>query len=70
MLDSRTCHQCGQLIESDKDCARMKNPAQGEIGYIYFHQRGRGDCYWQHLRDTIVSIRSKKPIDSESYQVT
>ena len=45
MLDSRKCHQCGEDIEIGQDSARMKNPAIGEIGYIYFHQRGRGDCY-------------------------
>jgi hypothetical protein len=53
MCDLNTCHQCGQCIKIDEQFARMKNPAVGEIGYIYFHQRGRGDCYWEYLRDTI-----------------
>jgi hypothetical protein len=53
VCDQKTCHQCGQYIEIDQHFARMKNPAVGQIGYIYFHQRGRGDCYWEYLRDTI-----------------
>jgi len=68
MLDNRKCHQCGEDIEIGQDSARMKNPAIGEIWYIYFHQRGRGDCYWRFLRDTIA--RSQRVVKAGSYQFT
>ena len=69
MIDKqRTCHQCRQPIGSDQNYARMKNPILGEIGFVYFHQRGRGDCYWQYLRDTIIKARPLSP--TESYQIT
>jgi hypothetical protein len=54
MPEAKTCHQCGQSIDLFHPFARLKNPAVGEIDYLYFHQRGRGDCYWQYLRDTII----------------
>jgi hypothetical protein len=57
MSESKKCHQCGQSIDHFHAFARLKNPAVGEIGYLYFHQRGRGDCYWQYLRDTIIKVR-------------
>jgi hypothetical protein len=68
MLETKKCHQCGEEIEIGQNAARMKNPAVGEIGYIYFHQRGRGDCYWQFLRDTIV--KSRRMAEAGSYQFT
>jgi hypothetical protein len=57
MCNAKTCHQCGQCIAINQQLARIKNPRLGEIGYIYFHQRGRGDCYWQYLRDTVIKAQ-------------
>ena len=65
---NKKCHLCGQDIETGQSSARMKNPAIGELGYLYFHQRGRGDCYWQFLRDTIV--KSQRVVEAGSYQFT
>jgi hypothetical protein len=68
MCDATICHQCGQRIEIDQHFARMKNRTVGEIGYIYFHQRGRGDCYWRYLRDSI--LKPKKLEQMGTYQFT
>jgi hypothetical protein len=57
MSEDKTCHQCGQSIHLFEHFARVKNPAVGEIDYLYFHQRGRGDCDWQYLRDTMVKAQ-------------
>jgi hypothetical protein len=57
MSEAKTCHQCGQGIDLLHPFARLKNPAVGEIDYLYFHQRGRGDCYWQYLRETIIKAQ-------------
>src|ERR1700730_8649620 len=54
MSEAKTCHQCGQGIDLLHPFARLKNPAVGEIDYLYFHQRGRADCDWQYLRETII----------------
>jgi hypothetical protein len=54
MSEAKTCHQCRQSIDLSHPFSCLKNPAVGEIDYLYFHQRGRGDCYWQYLRDTII----------------
>jgi hypothetical protein len=56
MSESKTCHQCGQTIDLHP-FAQLKNPAVGEINYLYFHQRGHGDCYWQYLRETIIKAQ-------------
>jgi hypothetical protein len=68
MLETKKCHQCGEDIEIWQNATRMKDPAVGEIGYIYFHQRERGDCYWQFLRDTVA--KAQRAAEAERYQFT
>lgn len=57
MSEAQTCHQCGQSIDLFHRFVRLKNPAVGETDYLFFHQRGRGDCYWQYLRDAIIKAQ-------------
>jgi hypothetical protein len=60
MSESKTCHQCGESVDFVHSFARLKSPAVGETDYLYFHQRGRGDCYWQYLRATIVKVQDAR----------
>lgn len=56
MFEIKSCKQCGQSIEIGEAFARFKDP-DNTGGTLFFHQRGRGDCYWQYLRDKILKVQ-------------
>jgi hypothetical protein len=58
MFELKQCKQCAQTIESGELFARFKNPAADEPP-LFFHHRGRGDCYWQYLRDRVLKVQGQ-----------
>ena len=60
MLEPKRCKQCGQPIDDGELFARFKNPVAAEPA-LFFHHRGRGDCYWQYLRDQVLKVQGYAP---------
>ena len=56
MFEVKQCKQCAQTIDKGELFARFKNPVPAEPP-LFFHHRGRGDCYWQYLRDQVLKVQ-------------
>jgi hypothetical protein len=52
------CKQCAQDIEAGEMFVRFKNPNPSEPA-LFFHDRGRGDCYWEYLRDEVLKVQGR-----------
>jgi predicted RNA-binding Zn-ribbon protein involved in translation (DUF1610 family) len=52
------CKQCAQEIQAGESFARFKNPNPSEP-VLFFHHRGRGDCYWEYLRDEVLKVQGR-----------
>ena len=56
MSEAKQCKQCGETIEDGELFVRFKNPDLNQPP-LFFHHRGRGDCYWEYLRDHVLKAR-------------
>jgi hypothetical protein len=51
----------GRFLQVLQSCEERRS---GRDRLLYFHQRGRGDCYWQHLRATIVKVQDARAAEA------
>ena len=58
MSELKYCKQCAETIEIGELFARFKNPDPTQSP-LFFHHRGRGDCYWRYLRDQVLKFQGR-----------
>jgi hypothetical protein len=51
----------GRFLQVLQSCEERRS---GRDRLLYFHQRGRGDCYWQYLRATIVKVQDARAAEA------
>jgi hypothetical protein len=59
MSEVKQCTQCAQTIESGELFVKFKNPDPAQPP-LFFHHRGRGDCYWEYLRDQVLKVQGHR----------
>jgi len=59
------CKHCDREIQAGELFVRFKNPNPSETA-LFFHHRGRGDCYWEYLRDKVLKVQGRPATTVES----
>jgi hypothetical protein len=59
MPEVQQCTLCGRTIESGELFVKFKNPDPNRPP-LFFHHRGRGDCYWEYLRDQVLKVQGHR----------
>jgi hypothetical protein len=67
MSELNQCKQCAERIETGELFARFKNPDPSQPPLV-FHHRGRGDCYWQYLRDQVLKVQGRRRPTAQAAQ--